>query len=402
MKRHISNTIKGVVGVAASLTLCGCAAEAPFEGEGVGTVYLRAVINSVTTRADGDAVESSDDQLLKDKFVLNIRRANGNENDGLIYQKQGLGNIEAEKFITLKPGHYVAEGWTGEYSYASFDKKYYEAEEYEFDVAAGGVTTVNLNCKIQNSVVYVNAESIDADLMRNYSIKVENSKRGLVFDESNVNTAYGYFMMPEGDTELLCTISGYRKDDTQFTMNYKIEDVKPAYRYKLSFKYNPPVEEGVGSLDSSFIKIEVDEETVDTNEEVSLVNTNPVITGVGYDIADTMAFTSDDEIPEDLAVMICTVGEANGQYEVKISGDDFAGISYVLTNESDAESCMNLGIEWLDARYDPDSKVSTAFILLKKSFITSLHSGSHTIAIEAKDASGKSSTRTLSILRSSN
>lgn len=392
----------GVAGVAASMAFLGCAAEAPFEGEGVGTVYLRAVINSVTTRAAGDADESSDDQKLKDDFVLNIHRANGNDNDGLIYQKQGLGNIESEKFITLKPGHYVAEGWTGEYSYASFDKKYYEAEEYEFDVVAGSVSTVNLNCKIRNSVVYVNAESIDTDLMRNYSIKVENSKRGLVFDENNVNTAYGYFMMPEGDTELVCSISGYRKDDTPFIMTYKIEDVKPAYRYKLSFKYNPPVEEGVGSLDSSFIKIEVDEETVDTNEEVSLVNTNPVITGVGYDIEDAMAFNSDDEIPEDLAVMICTVGEANGQYEVKISGDDFAGVSYVLTNEGVAESCLKLGVEWLDARYNPDTKVSTAFILLKKNFITSLSSGSHAIAIEAKDASGKSSVRTLTILRSAN
>lgn len=190
MERNIRNILSGVVASALAAGLWSCASENPFDTEGSGTVKLHTVINTITTRADGDNTISDTEQALRDKCVVYISSPKG-----LIYKKKGLDNVDES--LTLKAGSYVAEAWSGDSVTASFDKMFFRAY-YPFTVSNGNTTNVVLNCKIQNVVASVNASTIDPNVLKDdYQITIKNSRDKLVFNKENASSARGYFMMPD-------------------------------------------------------------------------------------------------------------------------------------------------------------------------------------------------------------
>lgn len=392
MKKHIKHISMALAGVGMMSGLWACSAEAPFDNDGEGTVYLRAVVNSITTRAEGDAAEDSYDYAAN--CVVYISRTDG-DRKGLVYKEKGLANLK--ETITLRAGQYAAEAWSGDSLAASFTKKFYRGYE-TFEVTKGGVKNVVVNCKIQNVVVSVNTSNEELQKMIGDDFKVtvtNNSHSGgsLEFNMDNIATARGYFMMAEGDTDLQYTVSGTKKDGTPIpAVVRKIANVERAHHYILKFTYTPPAEDDFGSVDSSAITITVEDEKVEdsSEEDKSLLPTEPVISGVGF-AGDAISFVGDAAIPEDVAVMICSVGE--GLQSASLTVDDGAPIDLI-------EGPLPEGMEWKAPEYDASKKVSTAFILLKKDYILGLSKGTdHSIFISVTDANGKSGSKTLTLTR---
>ncbi|MDE7410207.1 MAG: DUF4493 domain-containing protein, partial [Muribaculaceae bacterium] len=294
MKKIISYILTGVVGISAASVLWSCSAENPFDNNGNGTIQLRTVVNSITTRAE----DGTDQSSLEDKCVVYI---SGKE--GLLYKKQGLGNVDSQ--IILKAGSYVAEAWTGDSVSASFDKKFYRGYQ-PFELEKGDNKNVVIDCRIANVVASINASTIDPVLIKDdYMITIKNSAGECVFTKENIIDGKAYFMMPNNDKNLEYVITGTRKDGQPFSKSGVIENVERSHHYILNFEYNSndPEDPNSGAV---FIKINIKDEVITTDNVT--VFSRPVITGVNCDIEKQIIFVNDDEIPETVSVQICGDG----------------------------------------------------------------------------------------------
>lgn len=394
MKNDISNIMKGVVGVMSAVMLLGCSAENPFDTDGQGIVKLRTVVNSITTRADGD--EASDSQVLSDKCVVYI-----SGDKGLVYKKQGLDNVDTQ--ITLKSGHYVAEAWTGDSVTASFDKKFYRGYQ-PFDVTSGSLSNVVLNCRIRNVVASVNTATINPNLMNDdYRITIKNSgKEGeLVFTKENAESAKGYFMMPKGDTALEYMIEGTRKDGKPFSKSGKIEHVESAHHYILNFEYNPN-----GGSDTEtgavFIKIVIKDEDLGESDSVDIY-AKPTIAGMEFDIDKQRNYIDAANIPDRTRVQVCAFG---GLDEIVITTDAYALLglpaqSFNVLKLDNETAFKEAGLTW-SRSVNEKNNVETAYVEFKKTMLEKLPTDSKTeyiISITAKDIAGKITTKSLRIVR---
>lgn len=395
MKTKVSNILNGVVGVGMALGLWSCAAETPFEGEGYGKVYLRTVVNNITTRAGEDVQQGQDvtDQNLKDNYVVYITNPQG----VLIYNKKGLDNILSEDYITLKAGEgYVAEAWTGTWDYASFTNKYFEADKCTFGVSYNQVTQVVLNARIRNVVVSVSTDKIeDKAALKAYTVDVKHSKDKLTFNDDNTGTK-GYFMMPEDETDLDYSFTFTRKDGTQFSKASKISNVEQGHHYILDLKYSASSENEIGSANFDSFDIEIVDDGITESSNYDLLS-QPAISGIDFDINKEQVYPTGSQVATDLYVMICANAKdgSNGLASVSVSSVSITTPpSFGMSADSSAD-----GIEWLA----PQTKdgVSTAFIRFTAAFINSLSAGTHVINIDVADIAGNPNSAVLTISRPS-
>lgn len=389
MGLKVKNILTGVVAAGLIASLSGCSAETPFEDEGTGTIYLRTMISNVTTRA----IEGYTDEQLADNCVVRISRCNGittgsdTERDGLVYRKQGLKNVDQQ--IILKPGRYVAEAWTGDSLPASYDKKFFKAIN-SFEVEINSIKNIDLPCKIQNVVVSINPESTAFAYMEDdYIITIHNGDHDLQLNKTN---AKGYFMIPDVANEeesLSYTIKFKKKGSAdELTKEGTIADVKRAHEYSISLTYSPTSAQYGGT--SFTIDIKEDEVSEANTAETPLISTDPTITGAGFDIMNPLNFTDINEIPEDLGVVICAVG--NGFKEIKLTANE---TEYDLNESS---TTLPEGIEWINDGYSATTNVTTAYLIFKKTYMTTL-SGKNEFEILVRDGSDQITRKILTINR---
>jgi len=399
MKRNIKIILTGVVGVALATTgLWSCSAETPFDEGGTGTVHLRTVVNTITTRAEDDNDTQNREQELRNNCVVYVSSVKG-----LIFKAKGLDNVPES--MTLKTGKYVAEAWSGDSVTASFDKMFFRAYE-PFEVQAGNTSNVVLNCKIQNVVVSINTATIDPNLMKDdYVVKVKNTRGELTFDKNNAGNTRGYFMMPNNDENLEISITGTRKDGDPFTKTETIKNVKRAHHYILNFAYNP--EGSDDSMGAVFLKINIKEESLNDTQNVT-VPTGPTISGVEFNVEKQQVFTSDDAIPESgLSLKICAFGDGYSKVNVATESWSEMGLSNQSFNilglsDINISQCNAAGLSWTDHDYNPQTNVSTMFITFSKEILKKLTATAteHIINITVIDKSGQSTTSSLRIARS--
>lgn len=382
----------GVVGVSVTAGLWGCVSENPFESDGEGTIQLRTVVNSITTRADEDETNNGASDPLRDNCVVYIT-----SDKGLIYKEKGLDNVKTS--FTLKAGSYVAEAWTGDSVSASFDKKFYRGYE-PFEVTKGLSGNVVLNCKIANVVASINTSSIDPNLMNDdYEITIKNSVGELTFTKDNAVDAKGFFMMPfnkegERESELSYTIAGTRKDGETFTKNGVIPDVEPAHNYILNFEYNA----GSGhspEVGAAFIKINIKDEELTENSNY-LVQTRPTITGIDFDIERQIMCINDEDIPEQISVQICGF---EGLEAISLSSESASelgwpnaeeGVNILKADKEVLDPILNSGVELIVGDKNSETNVVTASLTFSKSLIANLSKDletEHSINIYVEDSS---------------
>lgn len=399
MKRSIKTILTGVVGVALATTgLWSCSAENPFDEEGTGTVHLRTVVNTITTRVEDENDTQNREQELRNNCVVYVSSVKG-----LIFKAKGLDNVPES--MVLKTGRYVAEAWSGDSVTASFDKMFFRAYE-PFEVQAGNTSNVVLNCKIQNVVVSINTATIDPNLMKDdYVVTVKNTRGELTFDKNNAGNTRGYFMMPNNDDNLEISITGTRRDGRPFTKTETITNVKRAHHYILNFAYNP--EGSGGSMGAVFLKINIKEENLNDTQNVT-VPTGPTISGVEFNVEKQQVFNSDDAIPESgLSLKLCAFGDGYDKVNVATESWSEMGLSNQSFNilglsDINISQCNAAGLSWTDHDYKPQTNVSTMFVTFSKEILKKLtaRATEHQINIEVIDKSGQSSMIPLRIARS--
>lgn len=359
--------------------LPSCKSDEPF-ADGEGVLKMKMVINNqVSTRSE------TDQQALADNCVIYL-----SSEKGLIYKFKGLGNVPSD--IYLKSGQYVAEAWTGDSVTASFDKKFYKAYE-PFEITKGDVKNVILNCRIANVVASINPEPIIAEALKNYTVKIGNTRGSLDFTEENAATAHGYFMMPDGDTSLTWTITGERENGETFTKSGVIENVQPAHEYVLNIKYTP----SSTLYGGAFITITVDDTELIINDEVK-VNGAPVISGIGYDIANPISCASGKF--ERKSVYIQAWGQLK---KLSVSTPDYSALG-LPSGEFDMVAASSTALSELESyglyyetEYDELSDLSASKVSFSEEMLNLLPNGDYTIAISATDANDKVSTKILDI-----
>lgn len=401
MKSYISILFSGILGVAIAAGLSACSAENPFDSDGSGTVHFRTVVNPVTTRADGDAGSQNYEQYLRDNCVVYV-----SSSKGLIFKEKGLDNVPES--MVLKTGSYVAEAWSGDSVTASFDKMFFRAYE-PFEVTAGNTSSVILNCKIQNVVVSVNTATIDPNLMLDdYQVVVKNTRGQLSFDKDNAGSARGYFMMPNGDTDLEINITGTRKDGDPFTKTETIRNVERAHHYILNFNYNPG-NIGDDSTGAVFLRIDIKDENLNDVANVT-VPTAPTISGVEFDVDKQQVFTSDDAIPEaGLSLKVCAFGKLDENTKINIATSSYSELglpndkfNILGLSDINKSQCNAAGLSWTNPEHKVSTDVSTMFVTFDKDMLRKLtaKASEHQISITAIDSRGQSTTSVVRIARS--
>ena len=373
MKAYICYIAAGVLG--ASL-LGGCAADEPFGVKGEGSVRLTT---NISTKLNAISRASSTEEELNESLIVWI-----NNSKGPIRKYHSAAELPTDP-IRLVADNYVAEAWAGDSVPASFDDRYFYGNT-AFTVSGGATETVEIRCKVANSVVAVNySDDVDA-VLSDYSLTVKHSQGSLTWEGRDDRR--GYFMMNSRDHDLEWTLSGTRADGSAFTRSGVIQNAQRATLYTLNIKCTPQSE----VLGGGWLTIEVDPTEVEIEDEFNIIAA-PTISGMGFDISTPV--TGEMGSLGRRSVWI----SANGPLESLILDCDvFAEKLGIPGNSFD--------IFHMDASYEPvirqhginytytnneEEGFSTMKITFETVFTSSLANGDYPVSIDVRDASGKSS-----------
>lgn len=355
----------------AGIALTGCVAEEP-NTAGEGNLSMKMVINGNITRSE------TDEAALAEKCVIYI-----SSSKGLIHKYQGIQNVPSS--IPMKNGAFVAEAWTGDSVSASFDKKFYRAYE-PFEIN-GGSTEVTLNCKIANVVASINSNSIDSQAMKNWTITVKNSRAGLDFTAENVADAKGYFMMPNGETDLTWVIRGESAAGVPFEKTGVISGVQRAHEYVVNLGYNPA--ENPDDVGGAFITVSIDDRELLIEDEGVFLG-KPVVKGLDFD-ADKAIVAE----PGDFSEKTFAVYNFGTLSSLSLSIEDYSAFGLPqkdidLLNLSDAAivSLRDAGLSW-NTGYNGATDTSTSYITFSEKLLNRLALGTYPVIIRATDSYGK-------------
>lgn len=349
--------------------------------EGEGHVKISATLSSDVTVVSRAQTE---DELAQScaVWISNSR--------GVVREYHGLQNIPAEG-IDLYSGHYKAEGWAGVKSAASWEDRWFEGAA-EFDVAKGETTNVELNCKIQNTVVSVVYDDSADEVISDYTMTVATSAGELTFEGKDQRKAY--FMLPEGENTLRYTLKAKLSTGEEYTRTATIENARPSTEYRLTVRYTGENEE----LGGAYITIDVDESEI-VVEDTILITVAPEIQGYDFDINQPLRGKSGELGRKSLyitAAAALTNVVLDGTVlkdKLGLDGSDFDLLNYE-DNVRDAVIAGGINNVYT---YDADRDISNMKINFEEIFTNSLATGEYAITVTATDALGKTTVRTLTI-----
>ncbi|MCM1369713.1 MAG: DUF4493 domain-containing protein [Candidatus Amulumruptor caecigallinarius] len=256
-----------VVALAAGSLISSCAMEEPFGDSGEGSLTLTTEIRGDVRISSTRSIPADELAALREKCVVYIENSKG-----VIRKWKGLDNIP--QHVQLKVGHYLAEAWSGDSVSASFSSKFYRGKQ-EFDIEEGE-NSLMLHCNIANVIASVDPASLSVDL-KDLKVTFSHSRGELVFDKDNIETAKGYFMMPNADKNLNYKIEGVTNDGKPYVRFGEIENVQRAHEYRLTVAQDEnEVTEGGALIRIVIEDIPVIEDEVEIfpGPAVSMVNGN--------------------------------------------------------------------------------------------------------------------------------
>ena len=375
--KNLKKYLCGLLGMAAMASVVtSCIGEEPF-GAGEGRLKLKMVLNSTITRADGE------DASLADNCIIYL----SNEK-GLIYKYQGMDEIPDDLY--LKTGHYVAEAWAGDSVSASWESKFYSAY-VPFDINANDVNQVVLDCKIANVVASVNPSDEILEMVPDYKMTIGHSRATLDYTKDNID-AQGFYMMPDGDTDLVWTLTGTKPDGSPLNMSGTVPDVQRAHEYRLNLAYTPEEADAIGG---AIITVTIDDSTLIINENVTL-DAAPAIVGVGFDInqpitTEVGGYERHSVYVQSYASLKSLLVEVSGTSPVNLPSSRF---DYYSMSESEKEQMNAAGFK---CEMSEGDGTSSARFYIEKALIDKLPEGDYEFKFTATDSNKKVRTRTLVI-----
>lgn len=402
--KKISKILLMLSGVTLGSALQSCVSEEPFGGGEDGSLNIRArICSDVVTRS----AELNANTNLRDKCVVYIE-----SNKGVIRKFIGLDNIPVSP-ITLRQGHYVAEGWTGDSVSASFDKKFYRGKT-DFEIASGENRSLLLSCNIANVITSVNPSVLDLDI-RNVEITFSHSRGSLTFTQDNIASEKGYFMMPNADKDIQYTLYIEKNDGTTVERQGTIFGVERAHEYIMNIQ----TDDGGNQYGGGLIKVTI--EDIPVIEETVEIYGRPTILGEGFDIEGQVVGdkTAEPGSYNAFTDKIVYVRAYEGVYRAELKGSNNLVNVYPELEDVNLRSpenysrldYENLGIVWDGPveRFDAASgkKMEEMRITFKKKFFDSLPESDteYSIEIIIRDdqqapSSSKSTTKKLRIANS--
>lgn len=348
---------------------------------GQGSVNLKVALNETVSKV----ARTSESQLAESctLYVYNSKH--------LIRKYHGVSEIPSS--ITLLSGDYKAVAWAGDSVPASFTKKYFKGST-PFVVKKNEAAAATVNCKIANVVVSVKLDESVKALLKDYSVTVNNGKGSLLFNAENIAAAKGYYMMSGSEKNLNWTINGLQANTgAELVKEGVIENVKPATEYTLTLKYNETTEE----IGGAWITVEVDETTIDINEEV-VITPAPRIIGSGFDINKPQIGESGK-----FRRINVYVSSASALKNVELTSDCFANaglaatsFDFVNMSQTAVKEIAAKGISF-ENNYNAEADNAIAKIIFDDLFLNTLANGSYTIQIKATDSARKTSVKNLQI-----
>lgn len=215
-----------------------------------------------------------------EEVVIKIYKVEGEEQN-LVRRYTSLNDVP--EYLALLAGEYVAKVQVGEKHIVSFDEKYYLGEK-EFTVAAGNVTPVTVDCKIQSTIVRIEydatvAEKLNAGYFTNVSVAESYNPTAIASGDVHSlryeETKEGYFVLPADQTTLFWHFEGEHPVEGAVMKEAKIENVQPAVRYTVKLKYSKDAPGGI------IIEAIVDE-SIEEVDDTLIFSPDPTVMGDGF------------------------------------------------------------------------------------------------------------------------
>lgn len=360
--------------VVAGLVACKDDANATGEGQ-------LAMRMNIAMPHNGDAEQDTPD-VLADSCRVRVY-----SNKGLVRYYKGLNNVPSE--LWLAAGDYKVAAVTGDSVPATFGMGYYKGES-NLTIEAGKTATVNLVCKVVNTLVTVEFTPALAEILTDYQVTVSSKEASLVYTAAHTDSI-GYFILPANENTLNWTITGTKTNGDSYSQQGIVPNVKPAMKYALTFDFNESqyVEGG------AYFNLKINESIIEKVDHI-VIYKRPEIIGNEFDI--TAPIINETNSGSETSVWINATSALS---QLVVSGDNLQAlglpgnsIDFVSATESSINQWHNAGLSY---RYDYDSSndVSTAKLTFSEAFVKSLPEGVHEIKIKAADMHAKEWSETL-------
>jgi len=341
---------------------------------GQGTLMIKTSISSdVKVRSRATIEELSETCKI---YISNAK--------GPVRKYVGISQVPADG-IDLLAGHYIAQAWAGDSVPASFDRRFFKGQQ-EFDIVRDQQTSVDLVCKIANTLVSVNYSDAIDDVISNYTMTVGHAGGSLTFEGRDDRK--GYFMMTPKNTNLECVFSGTLPGGQTYTRKTVIENAKPATEYTLNVTYNA----GTENLGGGYFSIEIDEHAVEIEDEV-VIALSPEVSGYNFDINETQ-FAEPGNVGRKSVVVygaaaltdVVITSDVLGQY-TSIGGND---VNLMTMTEGVKTALTDAGVDF-KYEYDAVQDYSYVKINFEETLLNQLPAGEYAFNISATDANNKTS-----------
>ncbi len=258
----------------AALASCSKGGDTTLMGDDMGTLQLGITTLRTNADTDTDATYNPLEHLKVQIF---------NHNDELIRNYESTDVIPTE--LALIQGQYRIEVTAGERVDASLDKCIYFGEK-EFVILAEESVNVEVECKIQNTIVEVIFEDAIANNFNpDYGVWVVADQ---AVDFSSIesldapklrytDTSNGYFTLPEGESTISWQFKGEHSSRGEVLKSGEVSELKAGGKYQLTFKYSPDLP---GSIE--IITVVIDDST-DNYDDTIVFSPDPIIEGEGFD-----------------------------------------------------------------------------------------------------------------------
>lgn len=208
------------------LTFLMSCTEEKLGGEGLLSLSLKMsdTEQNVSTRALPSTEE------LNSSCEVQIRNSDGS----LLRKYAGLSSVPSE--LQLVVGNYSVNATAGTKVDAAFDTPYYQGSA-NFTIVRGEVSAVVLPLYVQNTVVAIDYTDAADKKFKTCSVTVSMSKGSLTFDKTAEEKQEGYFVLPNGETDLDWELEAVTVDGISYTKKGTVSDVKASTKYTLTFDY---------------------------------------------------------------------------------------------------------------------------------------------------------------------
>jgi len=252
-----------------------------------GILQLSVGFNSKTITVETRAASDSDSCKVLVK----------NSDGDIIRKFDKVADIPAE--LWLITGKYTVEASTGTPKTAEFDNPYY-AGKSEISVQANQAVKQEVVCRLAQSKVSVLYGKDLNTYYTDYSTTVALDKTTLEFKKDS--TKVGYFYAPNGDKDLLCTVTGKNNKSEDITTEYTIKNIKPYTHYIINVNINNSDDGGLKFT----IEAEEDPDVVEDDMSV-IIKEYPKIEAIQYEETATDFVFFEDEMavtPEHFTIKV--------------------------------------------------------------------------------------------------